>query len=650
MFLLITSACILYLIFELMSFLGRLSWGWRTSIMMTSLVWGSIVVGLTELLSMNQNLDSFSLAIGWGIVLITLFGVLSWLVIIARPKLPNLLQVRKILIDWIKQHDRGEWGMLGLLGLQAFLLLVVALAYAPNTYESMTYHLPRVMHWLQNGSLANFAVSNVRDIYFPPFAEFVFLHQIVLAGSDHYVNIVQWSAFLLCLIGVSAVAAELGAQRDTQFAAALLCAGIPMAVLQATAARNDLVIAFWLLSLVWFGLRWGRQPASWLWAVGAGLSLGLAILTKATSFVYALPLGIMIGIFVMKNGGIRLGVIRGGFVLLLALSLNLGHLGRNWGFYSNPIGIHERVRNDIMTPAVFVSNTIRNVALHVPTDCKPPLDVLNQAGRWLLGGLESLHSLTGLSPSDPRTTWGYVDIFNRSLGCLYDETYSGNPFHALLIFCTCLCLPFLRSASPITKWFGLALLVAFGLLNTTLRWQVWGSHLQLPLFILWTPILAITLSLVRRPELSRITALFAVILSFLWIYNNQLRPLSGLVFGSIPPRDEQYFQTTIAYYPEYNSMTELITQTGCDRVGLNITSLAMEYPIWVLLREKGFDGVIYYIDVTNETRVFEDPEFIPCAIISEGKSSNYAAILTEHSFGNFYVYLNEANGNSSDAH
>jgi len=618
--------------------------------MMTSLAWGSVLVVLTELLNLNQKLEPFSLALAWEIVLVLLIGVLLWLFYRARLRLRSLVRARKEIYRWMNEEDRWLWVMLAILGVQVVLLGVVALAYAPNTYESMTYQLSRVMHWFQNGSLANFATSNVREVYFPPFTEYIFLHQIALTGGDRYVNLVQWSAFFFTLIGVSAIASELGAQRDTQIAAALLCAGIPMGVLQATTARNDLVLAAWLVALVWFGLRWGRQPDSWLWAAGTGISLGLALLTKATSFVYALPLCLWIGVLVMKNGGFRVGFVRGGFALLLALALNVGHFGRNWGFYSDPAGIHARVRNDFMSPAVFASNTIRNVAMHVPVDCKPPLAILNQPGRWLLTGFERLHTLTGLSPTDTGTTWGFADVFDRSPGCIYDEHYSGNALHALLIFTVCLALPFSGSDNRLTRWFALALVSGFLLLNLTLRWQIWGSHLQLPLFVLWTPIVALTLSRVRRPNLAIIAALLAVMLSTLWIYNNQMRPLSGLVSGSIPSRDEQYFQYTKAFYPDYNSMTELISRTACDRVGLQISSLAFEYPLWVLLREKGFEGEIQHIDVQNETSVFQDPAFTPCAIISEGESSDYAATLPEHSFGSFRVYLNETDGNSSSAH
>jgi len=649
MFLLLAPAFVLFLIFELASSFRQQPWGWRTSIMMTSLAWGIVLVLLTELLSFNQQLDPLSLSLGWGGILLLLLGLLLWLIYGTKHMPPNLLQMRKGIYGWMSEQDVITWVMFVTLGIQAFLLGFVALAYAPNTYETMTYHLPRVMHWLQNGSLANFATPNVRDVYFPPFTEFIFLHQFALTGGDRYVNMVQWSAFLLCIMGVSAVAGELGAQRNTQITAAVLGAGIPLAVLQATAARNDLVLSVWLLSLIWFGLRWSREPASWLWAVGTGLSLGMSVLTKASSFVYALPIGILIGVLVIKNGGFRLAVIRGGSALLLGLALNLGHFGRNLGFYMDPVGIHQRVRNDFMSPAVFVSNSIRNVAMHVPTDCKPPLRILNQPSRWLLAGLEYLHALTGLSPTDAGTTWGYVDIFDRSLGCIYDEHFAGNALHTLLIFGTCLALLYSRSISPLTKWLGLALVMCFVLLNFTLRWQVWGTHLQLPLFVIWTPIVAVTLCHVRRLDLSRIAALTAVSLSFLWIYNNQMRPLSGLVSGSIPPRDEQYFQYAKAYYPDFNSMTDLISGTRCDRVGLNISSLALEYPLWVLLREKGFDGVIEHIDVPNETQIFEEAAFVPCAIISEGVNSEYAAGLTEYSFGNFRVYLNDVGQSSLDA-
>jgi hypothetical protein len=225
------------------------------------------------------------------------------------------------------------------------------------------------------------------------------------------------------------------------------------------------------------------------------------------------------------------------------------------------------------------------------------------------------------------------------MGCRYDEHFSGYPLHALLIFGTCLALPFLRSVDPLARWLGLALVLGFVLLNLVLRWQVWGTHLQLPLFVLWSPLVALALSRVRGPDPAGIFAVLAVLLSFVWIYNNELRPLSDLISGSAPPRDEQYFQSMDRFYSDYDSMTELVARSGCERVGLRISSLVLEYPLWVLLQEKGFEGEIQHLDVPNETKVFEDPAFVPCAVISEGFSPDHAEILPEYTFGLFRVYL-----------
>lgn len=635
----------LFLIFEYISRRYEKDWGWRASTMMASLAWGGLLVIVTELAGSLKALNPIHIAYAWGAVSLILISALVWLLYNSRNTKNLLKQTYLKFTQWLKQRDVYPWVMLALLAVQASLLLLVALSYAPNTYETMTYHLPRVMHWLQGGSLANFATSNVRDVYFPPFAEFAFLNIFALTGGDHYVNIIQWGAFLFCLVAVSAIAAEMGANRIVQIEASLLAAGIPMAVLQATAARNDLIIAAWLLALLWFGLRWIRQPDSWFWTVWTGLSLGLAVLTKATSYIYALPIGVLIGFFVVKNGGFRPGIVRGGVVILLMLLLNVGHFSRNLAFYLDPVGIHERVKNDRMSAAVFVSNSIRNIAMHVSTDCKPPLSIFNQPGRWLLDGLAKLHALTGMNPTDAGTTWGYVDIFNRPLGCIYDEHFAGNALHALLIFCTCLILIFDRSGDRLLKWLGASLVVGFVLLNLTLRWQVWGSHLQLPLFILWMPVTALALNRIHKPIVLHVTALLAVVMSFLWIYHNQMRPLSGLISGTMPARAEQYFQYAPAYYPQFDSMTDLISESKCDHIGLHISSLAMEYPIWALLQEKGFTGVIQHVDVPNETYIYVDKAFTPCAIISEGENTEYAAKLTEHSFGNFYVYLNESQVN-----
>ncbi len=47
----------------------------------------------------------------------------------------------------------------------------IALSSVPNNFDSMTYHLPRIEHWLQNKNLSYYPTSIIRQLDSNPFAE-----------------------------------------------------------------------------------------------------------------------------------------------------------------------------------------------------------------------------------------------------------------------------------------------------------------------------------------------------------------------------------------------------------------------------------------------------------------------------------------------
>lgn len=73
---------------------------------------------------------------------------------------------------------------------------------------------------------------------------------------------------------------------------AAICAAfavtLPMGILQSTSTQNDYVVSFWLLTFVLFTIRYVRTSIPG-YAYALGLSLGLAILTKAIAYIFALP-------------------------------------------------------------------------------------------------------------------------------------------------------------------------------------------------------------------------------------------------------------------------------------------------------------------------------------------------------------------------
>jgi hypothetical protein len=69
---------------------------------------------------------------------------------------------------------RFEPFMLGGLLLNVLVVGVIAVVAAPNNRDSMAYHMSRVMHWIQKGSVGFYATAILRTSlrWLPPFCFF----------------------------------------------------------------------------------------------------------------------------------------------------------------------------------------------------------------------------------------------------------------------------------------------------------------------------------------------------------------------------------------------------------------------------------------------------------------------------------------------
>ena len=72
----------------------------------------------------------------------------------------------------------------------------------------MSYHMPRVMHWIQNQNVDFYPTSTTRQLYVSPFSEYVILHLQLIVNGDRLANLVQWFSMFGSLIGVSLIARE----------------------------------------------------------------------------------------------------------------------------------------------------------------------------------------------------------------------------------------------------------------------------------------------------------------------------------------------------------------------------------------------------------------------------------------------------------
>jgi hypothetical protein len=513
-------------------------------------------------------------------------------------------------------------------GLAALAAVVAVLAFAapPNNWDSLTYHLPRVSHWIQDRSLAPYPTSIPRQLTLPPGAEILLTHLRLLSGSDRTLPLLQWAAWVGGFAAASAVAGRLGAGRVGQLAAAAFAATLPMAILQASSTQNDLVAAFWLLTFVLFALRAATAPRPMPDALVAGSSLGLALLTKATAYVFAFPFVLWLGAAMIRRSRGRAAaplLAAGG----IAVAVNLGYFLRNVAVFGSIFGLSYGARSEISSPAALASGALRNAALHFAT----PSAAWNRA---LEAGVVKLHGPLGIGPSDARTTWRGAEFHvppglqgsarpdpDEVLFLLLHEDHAGNPIHFLLIAAAAVAAAVSRRRNPPEQALYFASLAAAALLFcAVLKWQPWNARLQLPLFLLAAPAVAATLASESRPAWSLRAGAILLLIAAPWALLNATRPLLGPESVFRVPRIDQSFAARPDLKAPLLQAAGAISGRRCSRVGLEIGPDDPEYLLWLLLGRDGPKPRIEHLAVANASSGLARREpfasFRPCAILA----------------------------------
>ncbi len=586
------------------------------------MLWGVVLVGITELLSVFHSLTVSGLAVAWLVAL--LIGV----VFVIRTGGHRQLSVRSS----VPSLARLDVALLGPLATLVLVLAVVAVLSPPNTWDSMTYHMARLIHWSQDASLAPYPTHIPRQLYMQPGAEFVLLHVQILSGGDRLAGLVQWASMVGVLVGTSLTAHHLGARRPGALCATIFAASLPIGILEATSTQNDYVVAFWDVCVMAFGLRLVRSAGRalpWATAAAFGASIGLAVLTKATAYLVVLPIVLWVTLSLTRRAGWRssgLLVVAGA----IALALNCGFFARNLVVFGSPIGPLDegapslRYVNEGFTPPLLVSNVVRNIGVNLNAT---PLVALNvRTVRFV----RLVHAWLGVEIADPRTTWGQEIFAEQPVGLAYDENFASNPVHLFLIlFALAAVWPMRRRLSRTSVVYALVLIGGFGLLSAVLRWQPWNTRLELPLFVLGAPLLG---TIVERitPRLAVVLAVVLLLSMPPWVVYNQARQLVGprSMFGF--SRDERYFTNRPSMRSAYLGAVGYLVERGCAQIGFTSTVDGWEYPLWPLLEGTVPGGVeIEHVGVSNVSASRAGAaasQFEPCAVVALGPTANVPSI------------------------
>jgi 4-amino-4-deoxy-L-arabinose transferase-like glycosyltransferase len=543
---------------------------------------------------------------------LSLFGQLSHEGILAGWSIPLLVLLPFCVRRYRRQHKRLSQLFISILPAYWLVpvlvltgsLVTVVLAY-PNNWDSMTYHLSRVMYWLQHGSVDHYATNNIRQISQPPLAEYGIAHLLALGHSDRWANLVQWIALLVSVSAVWTLAGQAGLKGKARIWPVLMVVTIPMAILQSNSTQNDLVAGASLLLFVTLLYRLAYGKGDRLILVSTGLAAGLALFSKGTNYIYILPVVVFFGVIFLRRSPKTIpGLLLAG---LLGVGLINGlHWERNLATFGDLTGRDQSLQNEWYGIRPTLANTVKNTAMEAGT----PSVAVNNLLTMVANGI---HGLMGMDVHDPRINWGPSPPFKVEMYTTHED-YAGAPVHLLLALLLVLLLLFRKVKTDRRGLLFLGLGLCMWLLFATmLKWQIWHNRLHLPVWLILSSGMGILISGMTI-SFRRIVLVCLLLTAIPCVVFNASRPWFGEKSLFTTYSFEQYFANNEDLLPAFLQISGVLDREGVTRLALATSGDAWEYPFRVILPENDIE--YRHIMVNNSSARYTMKDWHPEAIVS----------------------------------
>ena len=563
----------------------------------------------TEIMSVFRVIGSASLRICWlgfDIILVSCFLLLSW------------------------KHEKRFWmwgkgSVLKKFSLGIFMLVMLGLALKtmPYNWDSMTYHMPRVFHWLQNGSVAHYATNIGRQVASPVLGAYVNLHVYALAGgNDLFVNLLQSVSYLSSGILVYAIAGKIGCSTKYCLIAGMLFYSMPIAFAESFTTQVDNFACFWMLCFVYLLLGF----------LNMGEKIEISYRTTWRSVI--LSLSVAFGYLTKPSIGFGM--------LIMLLWLLITVIRRRDKMF--PLAIYF-VLAGVVIACIVIPEFLRNLeTYHALASAGTGQRQLIGSGHWRYVTVNFVKNFTYNMPTvwifdSTNLIWKYVLRFSRFLGVDIDDpviSEDGREFQVrdpqnygnstavnpvltwLLVGCIILFVFYncRKKWKDIKNQYFVMACISFLCFCAVLRWEPFVSRYMISYFAVLCPALAGQMELffdnsaIRKSKIERSVV---PIICFLCCTE-----MLGMFYyhGKIAfeqSKSNGYFVTRRELTESYGKLADMLEQRGYSNIGLVTGGDSYEYPIIAMIENY---GRIEHVNVENETGKYEDLGFIPDIIIA----------------------------------
>ena len=572
---------------------------------------------ITNILSIPGILNEMSLFVCWFFVLVIL--------IIRLWKYPG--NQHKDFLLWISNRLKSfcitEKIMAGVMVLLLVVLFFAALFTVPYNYDSMTYHLARIGHWIDNQSVNHFVTSIARQNYSPVLAEYNLLHIFLLTGSDSFLNMLQYFALPVTALYLYKCARILGTDRSFSIFGAFLFTTMPLTISQSMTTQNDLFGAMWFALFLYYLLQFiamdkltfDKETRKLLFLTA--LTVAFAFLTKTSicaSMVFFLPWLLIVRLY--KKDKLITLIKSGAFAGVSLLAVISETLIRN--VLSAGTIMPDTASGDIMvaTKNVYyiIVNILKNYSLILTQHLS---DALNGFICRIAIHLGAFLKVEVNNVAISFHGFDYIRHMNRGDN-MYSHDITPSAFTGYLALICGVILIVLairhKKSHSATVGFGISCWLSFGFIMALLRWQPWGTRIMYPALAMTVIMIANILGLLCKKVTKKGIVLIPLAAFSLYLaipsitYN--VEPAVTNVKEGCANRYSRYF----AFHDRYDSYSELtdemVSLSGKEdestlaTVGVQISGDGYDYPLWLMFRAKLKDTTHAHI-VSEDTPLWE---------------------------------------------
>lgn len=583
------------------------------SLIGTLLITSLLITLSSEILSLFQSFNYKSLIAFWIIV----FFIESIILLKRKSRFKQIDEKKTLLFSLIRNNKL----LFTIISLLLLLIGFQGLIYPPNNFDSLTYHMGRIPHWIANESIHHFAGHIYRQINSPPLSELIIAQLGILYKSDLFSNSVQYFFLIGCLACFISISQEFSFSKNAKLIGIVFLIGTPDIILQGSSTQNDIVVSFFILTSCLFAIQSYKSPTILAFSLLA-ISVGLAFYTKGTAYIILFPILSVWGILFFLKYKSSFPIFKLSLIPIFIVLLNSGFYFRNYKLSGDPLGKNEdRVFNEAFGLNKLILNTAKNIGVHFAI--YPFNQYTNQV-------IEKMHLILKEDIHDSSINFNGHKFKLKEWQ--HHEDDAANFFQIILIMISiCLYIPYRKKDPNLNPLFLLIPLLTLLFFSLTLKWQPWITRLQLPIIFLFSFYVAKILSLFTNTEKkfkSLILLTFGGIILYAFIISilNPTRPYITNSFTNdikiTDTRFKKYFALYTKCEPDFYIARKFLTNYK-GTIGIDIGGDTWEYPLYYDIYSKN-QKLAKPINILNVSKKISNYNYTDLEIIiSSTKDSIY---------------------------